>query len=568
MTTMVHHSRICFIVGHNADLTSLRDAIGVLSKYAVFETFNPSKGFVAGIHPPDVVAVVADRPGQITLNGTLKANPDITWVFIGKHLNASDRRLLREDGFQFAVNENEARKTLRRILNKKKNETDTASIVDTEQNQHVAERKTDYKSLLEDYADVYVEFSRNGVILNVSPSVKRLLGIDPAGLLGKGYKALGLDERFFSALINDLQEHFISPRVTNLELNEKCFICEVTGVKKANDRCSVIVRNIKIADDSENVITPALEDKDDWPVIKVRQNRIIGFNSQVSGIFQHIQIGMIWSRMLSDITCFDCSDEVQGIPGENMVISAGGHNGSKQYYRLISIPDVGSDDDSRLYFFLDSTPFFTHVRHRLLLMMQADENMRINISDKIRDDLGALISVGRALLESVVKNAESCPKEQVHEPNIFPMLEKLYRELKLVSNKVYPTVIRQFGVEAALRQFMNGMRTTHKSIMTFSFNPVAKRFDEMTEILLFRICEEIIQKACESNAGKINIIIHASERQIRIESLVSFENPINVDHWTSCRKSIETKLFAFDGKIKISGNKKNTNFEIKIPFNA
>jgi signal transduction histidine kinase len=318
---------------------------------------------------------------------------------------------------------------------------------------------------------------------------------------------------------------------------------------------------------------PAIQEKNSakQTVVVVKNGVVFGLQNGAEKIFDSNEtIGVRWHDFLVEIAV-DTIASRNSLPDINTdLLAIQDKNGVMRYFKIVSTNQI--DLETIECTIEDISEIINHLRLSLKRQMELVELSRRKISDEIRDDMGALISVGKMLIERIVSNdIQQIPDEnQPAQSSIFVLLEKAYNRLKAISNKIYPSVIGQFGLEAAMTQFIgkNGEQKPLK--IQLQVSPKGFRTDETTEISIYRIFEEAVWFALKVEAAEVSIYLDGHSNLLKFRVIVYMHNkirniPETIDALMEFKKSVEVKLFVIKGKLLSDIiNEKMFTFDFRI----
>ncbi|MBD0831249.1 sensor histidine kinase [Aestuariibaculum sediminum] len=198
------------------------------------------------------------------------------------------------------------------------------------------------------------------------------------------------------------------------------------------------------------------------------------------------------------------------------------------------------------------------------LMVDGLENERRRLSRELHDGIGPLLTSLKFYVENRIENKKK-RKEMIK------LLDATISEIRLMSNDLMPSTIDDFGVGAALRNFVENVKQSSDIDIVFEdlTNAEESRITKNQAINLFRIGQELIN----------NSLKHAQAKHIRL-SLSEFENFISFFYFDdgigfnmetvklgSGIINIKERVEICNGKIDINSQKGETTFEIELPVN-
>ena len=153
----------------------------------------------------------------------------------------------------------------------------------------------------------------------------------------------------------------------------------------------------------------------------------------------------------------------------------------------------------------------------LSAIIKTEEKERQHFAKELHDGLGPLLSS--------VKMAISTTRNQaVKNDEVMKNAEKLIDEsiltLKEVSNNLSPHILNNFGLLKAIKSFINKLNTLDNTQIKLNSNIEDKRFPYNIEVVLYRVCGELISNTLKhANANNIYIDLMSNEKTISMEYL-------------------------------------------------
>ena len=143
-------------------------------------------------------------------------------------------------------------------------------------------------------------------------------------------------------------------------------------------------------------------------------------------------------------------------------------------------------------------------QQRTQAVLEAEERERIRIARDLHDGIGQTLAAARMTLGNYIfkKNIDS-----VEITNSLDLLEETIREVREISHNMMPSSLTKFGLTSALKQLANKINALGNIELELQIIGIKERFDEKTELTLYRIVQEVIS----------NIIRHAEAKKVNIE---------------------------------------------------
>ena len=191
------------------------------------------------------------------------------------------------------------------------------------------------------------------------------------------------------------------------------------------------------------------------------------------------------------------------------------------------------------------------------------ENERRRLSRELHDGIGPLLTSLKFYIENKVDNTEQRAEMKT-------IVDNTISEIRLMSNDLMPSILDDFGIGAALTNYVVSINKT--SGITIDFEDLTKqtnsKITKNQEINIFRISQELIN----------NTLKHARSKTIRI-TLSEFDDFISLFYFDDgCGFDIKNiklgsgiiniteRVEICNGEIKINSTPGSTIFEIELPI--
>ncbi|MBU3820618.1 hypothetical protein KO566_00985 [Flavobacteriaceae bacterium XHP0103] len=198
------------------------------------------------------------------------------------------------------------------------------------------------------------------------------------------------------------------------------------------------------------------------------------------------------------------------------------------------------------------------------LLVDGLEKERKRLSRELHDGIGPLLTSLKFYIENRIES-----KEQRTE--MIKIVDSTIAEIRLMSNALMPTTIDDFGVGAALTNFVDSIKKLSDISIEFEdlSNKANSKLTKTQEINIFRIGQELINNALK-HANAKNIRMTLSE----FDDFVSFFYfddgkgfDINTVKLGSGIINIKERVEICNGEIDIKSKNGHTTFEIELPIN-
>jgi PAS domain S-box-containing protein len=199
-------------------------------------------------------------------------------------------------------------------------------------------------------------------------------------------------------------------------------------------------------------------------------------------------------------------------------------------------------------------------------IFQTQEAERIRIGEALHNGVGQLLYAIKLKLEALNRKED---EEAVSAIN--NILQEAISETRNISFDLVPTVLKDFGLETALRDLI-ARNDPGRIDLKFTLSGNKKRFSEDLEVGIYRVVQELLNNLIRhSNAEKATLALKFRPGYL---SLQLKDNGIgfDVDKVLSKGKgfglrNIRSRIQLFNGELKITSDKnKGTTISIMLPL--
>lgn len=157
-------------------------------------------------------------------------------------------------------------------------------------------------------------------------------------------------------------------------------------------------------------------------------------------------------------------------------------------------------------------------RKLLEVSMASTEAERRRIAQDLHDDIGALLSVTKLTFNALYGQLGSKEQAERLAQQVREALDETISHVRRISRELVPTTLERFGLAAAIQEFA-AKSNTHLSLrITFDcYGEEDYRFEPRTELMLYRVVQELINNALKHSGGRnVHIQIELPPRQFCI----------------------------------------------------
>ena len=204
---------------------------------------------------------------------------------------------------------------------------------------------------------------------------------------------------------------------------------------------------------------------------------------------------------------------------------------------------------------------------RFKAVVDSEEKERTRIAKELHDGLGQLLSSAKlnisSLEDNIVKDDEYLLK------NSLKIIDEAVVEVRSISHNLMPTALMNYGLKEAIKELCRRVNDSKKIIIDFNSEKFDIKLIKETEIILYRIIQEIINNMLKhSKADKINIELTNSQNTLK---LYINDNGVGFDKSEISRskgigwQNIYSRVSILNGEIIVNSQiGKGTEIEIHI----
>ena len=156
-------------------------------------------------------------------------------------------------------------------------------------------------------------------------------------------------------------------------------------------------------------------------------------------------------------------------------------------------------------------------------MIGAEEKERQRIAKDLHDGLGPLLSSAKMSLSYISRPFNENESKEEHKKNIEAKVKMLnvveqvidesIKSVREISNNLSPNVLNDFGLVRAISNFINKLPLPPHIKISFDSDTRKERYDAEEEIILYRVCCELINNSIRHSQGdRINLTIISEDK--------------------------------------------------------
>ena len=201
----------------------------------------------------------------------------------------------------------------------------------------------------------------------------------------------------------------------------------------------------------------------------------------------------------------------------------------------------------------------------LSAIISAEEKERQEFSKELHDGLGPVLSSIKMAISAINKSILKDPNKKVIDKTEL-IIDKAIITVKEISNKLNPHVLERYGLEKAIKSFIDTIITGKEFKITYSSNIKGKRYNFNTEVIIYRIIGELLANTIKhASATKVDISLFDYGNKLELfysDNGVGFNIERNTDKGMGL-SNIRSRVKSLDGKIEIH-SKPHKGFFLKL----
>lgn len=201
----------------------------------------------------------------------------------------------------------------------------------------------------------------------------------------------------------------------------------------------------------------------------------------------------------------------------------------------------------------------------LRAVIKTEEQERHRFAKELHDGLGPILSSIKMTNSALNKAVENPNNQQIARKTDHAINEAIVT-IKEISNKLSPHVLERYGLEKAIKTFMEGITLTNQYQIQLNCQLSEKRFGFNVELIVYRIIGELINNTIKhASASKIDISLLHHQQKLK---LMYRDNGVGFSTETQYVKgmgleNIHSRVKSLNGTIEMN-HKKNQGFYLKV----
>ena len=141
----------------------------------------------------------------------------------------------------------------------------------------------------------------------------------------------------------------------------------------------------------------------------------------------------------------------------------------------------------------------------LSAVLRTEERSKASFAKELHDGMGPLLSSAKMSLSAISTENMSEEQQQILQNTRF-LIDESIRSVREISHKMSPQVLIDFGLAQGVRNFISKIAPLNVVNMAFNTNLDNERFDNDTEVVIYRvICELINNSLKHSGCSDIEV---------------------------------------------------------------
>ncbi len=211
-------------------------------------------------------------------------------------------------------------------------------------------------------------------------------------------------------------------------------------------------------------------------------------------------------------------------------------------------------------------------KNLLNAIIQAEETERKRFAKDLHDGLGPLLSTVKMSLSSLSRiEKDDQTKRILHNSDV--VIDEAIKSIREISNNLSPHILNNFGLNKAMRNFINKINYSDSIKIKFSSNFEDDRFESNTEVVLYRVlCELINNTIKHAGASLITISLEKIQKKIicrYTDNGRGFDTSLSSSAYHSGMgySNMVTRINSLNGSFNLtSEQEKGTKAVISVPF--
>lgn len=201
-------------------------------------------------------------------------------------------------------------------------------------------------------------------------------------------------------------------------------------------------------------------------------------------------------------------------------------------------------------------------------LIEGQEDERKRIAEELHDGLGILLSAAKIQVSSIKQN-DNKDKSKIDKAS--KLLEQATKDVRKISHNMMPGLLTKFGLFEALKDLVENVNNSNNISAFIKISGSEKRLPGKTEIMLYRIIQELINNTLKHAEAK-NITIKVTVLPDQLEIIYTddgkgFDITTSQSNKSIGLQSIHSRLDFLNGRLTFESEKdKGAAFYLKVPI--
>lgn len=143
----------------------------------------------------------------------------------------------------------------------------------------------------------------------------------------------------------------------------------------------------------------------------------------------------------------------------------------------------------------------------LSVVISTEENERKHFSKELHDGLGPVLSSAKMTISAINKSSISERTAQLLD-KVENLVDSAIVATREISNHLTPHVLERYGLRKAIETFVRNVVARESIEIAISTNMEKQRYDSNAEVILYRVCCELINNTLKyASAKKISVLL-------------------------------------------------------------
>lgn len=153
----------------------------------------------------------------------------------------------------------------------------------------------------------------------------------------------------------------------------------------------------------------------------------------------------------------------------------------------------------------------------IISILRAEERERARIAKELHDGLGPLLSSASMSLSYITKEDSPTSTKKEMLEGVANVIDESIKSVREISNNLSPNTLNSFGLIRAVNNFINKLTLPPYITINFTTNIKKDRYNKDTEIIVYRICCELINNALKhSGCNTIDLSITGNKKSLSL----------------------------------------------------